>query len=398
MDYINEQTLGSFQINLRKTLHLKVGVAVLLPFPFFMIFSYELNLRNGLLTACLGYLAYLLIITIHELGHAAMAWMLGLKVTAIELHLFHGLCRFIQGNSNLKNIAVYWGGALAQLLLFCAAVIYSVYFPIQAWLTPAYVVLTGWNLIVMIGNLQIRARHDGAIAWKIFPLGYKLICMRLNLPIRICGSPFVRNVTELCWYLLTTPDLTRHLEAMGTKKEPLLTTLIDLSQECGGTVSDVISLIEVTKRRDHASGGSGKITPSKLFIAQMLGGNTKIRTALDLAGLNVRDLLFRISHGIGESQFTAQSDIGSDADAAVTIVNDNVTPMEFVVQLLMKNLSISRAEAIVMMQKVHNNGSAIISICARADAERLAAAINSEARQEFTPLFCRLMRTGGKAR
>jgi len=372
------------------TFQLKVGWAVLTPFPFFVLISYVFSLHHGVLAATVGYMAYLALILVHELGHATLAWTLGFKVVAIELHLFHGRCWIRPGKDEISRIAVYWGGVLAQIILFAVAFFIGVTFKIPNWLAPAFFMCTAWNIILIASNLSPRPPYDGAVAWRIFPVVLKLVRLRLNLPVRISGSPLLRNEVDLVSYLLTTLDLRRHLEVTGMRSDQLQASLATVALEQRGSVSSLMKVVQHSDFMRVPEGGSSSRTPANLFCAQMRYGNPGVRMALESVGLDVRGLLFRIAHGKSESECAtiANEDVGETI--AVAVVNDDYTPMELVVQLLVKHLCITREDAMPLMLKIHQSGSATIRVCSPKNAQALVIALNADARQQYAPLLCRL--------
>ena len=116
-------------------------------------------------------LCYLMIILVHELGHAFVAHRLGLRVFAVQLGFFHGRCVFEKPANYLDEVLVAWGGVLAQ---FCLALL--VFMPLP-WLPddlgfygPVVIFLGAFNVAIALGNLWPSRSLDGGRAWKIFPL------------------------------------------------------------------------------------------------------------------------------------------------------------------------------------------------------------------------------------
>jgi len=71
------------------------------------------------------------------------------------------------------------------------------------------------------------------------------------------------------------------------------------------------------------------------------------------------------------------------------LLNDNQTPMDFVVRILEKNAGLPRAEAVRAMLDVHFKGGKLIPMNTLNDAERAAMQISTAARQFNHPLLCR---------
>jgi ATP-dependent Clp protease adapter protein ClpS len=73
----------------------------------------------------------------------------------------------------------------------------------------------------------------------------------------------------------------------------------------------------------------------------------------------------------------------------IEILNDDHTPMDFVVYLLMTCCQIDKESAMHLMLEVHTNGFARIGHSSQENMESLAAHLNTEARGREYPLFVR---------
>ena len=73
---------------------------------------------------------------------------------------------------------------------------------------------------------------------------------------------------------------------------------------------------------------------------------------------------------------------------AVLLLNDDYTPMEFVVEVLEKHFNKSHSEATELMLRVHHEGKAICGVYPFEIAETKVGTINSLARQNGHPLQC----------
>jgi len=73
----------------------------------------------------------------------------------------------------------------------------------------------------------------------------------------------------------------------------------------------------------------------------------------------------------------------------IEILNDNTTPMDFVVATMVRHLGLSQDEAIVKMLDIHNNGGMLIAIPSRGQAQGIADAIASEAHAAGHAFVCR---------
>ena len=73
----------------------------------------------------------------------------------------------------------------------------------------------------------------------------------------------------------------------------------------------------------------------------------------------------------------------------VVMLDDDFTPMDFVVDALQQFFGFSREKATETMLKVHNQGYAVCGIFTRDVAETKAAQVLDYAREHQHPLFCR---------
>lgn len=74
----------------------------------------------------------------------------------------------------------------------------------------------------------------------------------------------------------------------------------------------------------------------------------------------------------------------------VVMMNDDYTPMEFVVETLERFFSMDRESATRVMLTVHTKGKATCGIYSRDVAETKAAQVNQYARDNEHPLLCEI--------
>lgn len=72
----------------------------------------------------------------------------------------------------------------------------------------------------------------------------------------------------------------------------------------------------------------------------------------------------------------------------VILLNDDYTPMEFVVEVLQKFFGMDREKAVQIMLAVHTQGRATCGIFTRDVAETKAHLVNEYARESQQPLLC----------
>ena len=72
----------------------------------------------------------------------------------------------------------------------------------------------------------------------------------------------------------------------------------------------------------------------------------------------------------------------------VVLLNDDFTPMEFVVEVLEKVFGMDRSRATRIMLEVHTRGKGVCGIYTYEIAETKVAQVNSYSRQHQHPLLC----------
>lgn len=72
----------------------------------------------------------------------------------------------------------------------------------------------------------------------------------------------------------------------------------------------------------------------------------------------------------------------------VVLLNDDYTPMDFVVDVLKRFFSINEELAVKIMLQVHYQGRGVCGIFTRDVAETKVALVNDYARQHEHPLLC----------
>lgn len=72
----------------------------------------------------------------------------------------------------------------------------------------------------------------------------------------------------------------------------------------------------------------------------------------------------------------------------VFLMNDDYTPMDFVVDVLERFFSISREQSVHLMLQVHHTGKAICGCYTKDIAETKVMQVNDYAKQNDHPLLC----------
>lgn len=81
----------------------------------------------------------------------------------------------------------------------------------------------------------------------------------------------------------------------------------------------------------------------------------------------------------------------------IEILNDQTTPMEFVVNTLMTHLKLTQSEAIVKMLHIHNTGGLLIPLPSAQEAHTIAAAVSAQAQAAGHSFVCRYAGEGARA-
>jgi len=81
--------------------------------------------------------------------------------------------------------------------------------------------------------------------------------------------------------------------------------------------------------------------------------------------------------------------VPSEFQYGLEVLNDNGTPMEFVVSALSTHLGMSHNDSVQTMLSIHKRGGALLPMASLADAKRVAGAITAEAELQRFPLVCR---------
>jgi Zn-dependent protease len=115
------------------------------------------------------WLGFVLMILIHELGHAAVVLRYRLGLSEIALHGAGGYCRHERSGSRFEEAVVAWGGVLAQLLLYAMTELALLAFaaPTSRHVALLACVFTNVNLYVAALNLIPFEPLDGAKAWPL---------------------------------------------------------------------------------------------------------------------------------------------------------------------------------------------------------------------------------------
>jgi ATP-dependent Clp protease adapter protein ClpS len=222
-------------------------------------------------------------------------------------------------------------------------------------------------------------------------------------PVRVPGSPPISDEVQLTSYLIQTPDLSQTIKAFGSDPAEMLAAIARCGPAERGSIRSVLNVVHGTEYMKVPQGQSSPRTPRNLFVSQIRRGTSVIRPVLERAGVDVRSLMFYIAHGVHEADSPGNShhhqdssqdpahDSAQGSTCGVEILNDDFTPMEFVVYVLSQYLGMAKPEAIKMMLEVHHKGSAILPQASMAQATQSAVSANAVARRNYFPLFLRVV-------
>ena len=114
------------------------------------------------------WLGFVIVILIHELGHAFVVRRARQTVLSVDVHGLGGVCQWVGNASPIERACIAWGGVWGQMALLAVAL------PL-AYLIPTYSIyqLELFDALVR-GNLYLAALNllpipplDGAEAWKL---------------------------------------------------------------------------------------------------------------------------------------------------------------------------------------------------------------------------------------
>lgn len=115
-----------------------------------------------------AWLGFLVIVLIHEIGHALVVRSCGAHVISVNAHGLGGTCEWYGHVTARQRAMIAWGGVLAQGVLYVAARLVATVVPSWGFWGQVLYTLTATNLILIVVNLLPIRPLDGAEAWKIF--------------------------------------------------------------------------------------------------------------------------------------------------------------------------------------------------------------------------------------
>jgi ATP-dependent Clp protease adaptor protein ClpS len=96
----------------------------------------------------------------------------------------------------------------------------------------------------------------------------------------------------------------------------------------------------------------------------------------------------RIDHDSGFAAITEKPKLQQPPLYKVVLINDDYTPMDFVVEVLCSFFAMNVEKATQIMLKVHTEGKGVCGVFGKDVAETKAAQVNDYARECEQPLLC----------
>jgi len=150
---------GYFQLGRWRGVPVRIHVLTPLGALFFTGFRFEPG----------AWVGFLLLVLLHEMGHALLVMRYRLHVSSIDLHAYGGVCHWSGKATKWERAAIAWGGVMAQvvLLLVTVGAVATLGSPRTMYAREVVEVFTRTNLWLMVINLLPFPPLDGAEAWKI---------------------------------------------------------------------------------------------------------------------------------------------------------------------------------------------------------------------------------------
>lgn len=156
----------------------------------------------------------------------------------------------------------------------------------------------------------------------------------------------------------------------------------------------ILGRVVLRTRIHHQASSSKKTMTGAHLLAQILSEEeTPAASFLREQKMERVEALNYVSHGIPKGGLWRKEDLDTAAHNraglyGVYLLNDDYTPMDFVVFLLERIFEKSRQAATQLMLQIHRNGAALCGVYPFEAAEKKVDLVNSEARKNKHPLRC----------
>lgn len=119
-----------------------------------------------------AWIGYLLVVLIHELGHAIAVALSGHRVVAVDAYALGGLCHWRGYPSPMARAMIAWGGVIAQAVLGIGTLIVLAFAgpPAHVFTADMAHAFLEANLWLILTNLVPVPPLDGAEAWRVVPI------------------------------------------------------------------------------------------------------------------------------------------------------------------------------------------------------------------------------------
>jgi stage IV sporulation protein FB len=134
--------------------------------------------------------AFVVLILVHELGHALFVRRFRLALGSVDVHGVGGVCQYFGTPTPLQRALIAWGGVLAQAVLLLITFVVSLVMPIpNSHVADVFYTFIWANLYLIALNLLPIGIFDGVEAWKLFgrnglPAWWRSRSMRKSQPPR----------------------------------------------------------------------------------------------------------------------------------------------------------------------------------------------------------------------
>lgn len=127
-------------------------------------------LLNGFRFTPFAWLAILVLIVVHELGHAVWVRGFGLGLVAVDIRGIGGACQWYGTTTPVRRAIIAWGGVLAQAVILAIAYTITLFLPPASpwWALELLGAFVYSNLYLIAFNLLPIPGFDGQEAWKLF--------------------------------------------------------------------------------------------------------------------------------------------------------------------------------------------------------------------------------------
>jgi Zn-dependent protease len=113
---------------------------------------------------------FVVIILIHEIGHALLVRRCRLQVVSIDINGIGGVCRYAGHATELQESVIAWGGVLGQAVLLAVTEVIAKTVGLhgETYVGQVAEMLVAVNFVLLAINLIPVPPLDGAKAWALF--------------------------------------------------------------------------------------------------------------------------------------------------------------------------------------------------------------------------------------